>query len=80
MSLQQLVKEITALKQAVFGQPRLRIEDLQHRYGWSRTTVFRRIRDGSIPPPLHFPGQPVWRLEDVEKAELAGQLPPPASV
>lgn len=79
MNLQQLETDVQALKQAVFGKPRLRREDLQHRYGWSKATLTRRIADGTLPAPIRFPGQPLWREEDLEAAELSGQLPPPVS-
>ena len=71
--------DVKALKQAVFGRPRLRREHLQHRYGWSRATLTRRIADGTLPDPIRFPGQPLWRLEDLEAAELSGKLPAPVS-
>lgn len=79
MTMADFQRELQALRRAVFNQPRLRLEDIQHRYGWSRTTVFRRLRDRTLPGPIRFPGQPLWREEDLLQAELAGQLPDPVS-
>ena len=35
-------------------------------YG-SRTTVWRKVRAGLFPKPRSRDGQPVWRLEDLER-------------
>ncbi|MGH8022230.1 MAG: helix-turn-helix transcriptional regulator [Limisphaerales bacterium] len=58
---------------------RLDRKQLQQRYGWSESTVDRRIADGTIPKPLRFGGRPMWRLGDLAHAEIAGQLPCPVS-
>lgn len=58
---------------------RLSRKELQDRYGWSESTLDRRIQDGTIPRPVRFGGRPTWRLLDLAEAELAGTLPSPVS-
>jgi predicted DNA-binding transcriptional regulator AlpA len=48
------------------------------RYGFSEATLHRKLRRGELPRPIRFSG-PLWRLEDLEEAEKAGQLPCPVS-
>ena len=44
----------------------LRIRDLIQKTGMSRSTIYRRIADGSFPPPVHpSPGIAAWRAEDI---------------
>jgi predicted DNA-binding transcriptional regulator AlpA len=36
------------------------------RYGWSRTTIWRRVKDGTFPRPRYLPGgQRRWLLADL---------------
>lgn len=58
--------------------PRLHRKDLMLRYGISEATLHRWIRRGLLPAPVRFTG-PLWRLVDLEAAELSGRLPRPAS-
>jgi predicted DNA-binding transcriptional regulator AlpA len=60
------------------GAPRLHLKDLQRRYGWCERTIYRMLERGKLPTPIRFTG-PLWRLEDLEAAELAGQIPRPVS-
>jgi predicted DNA-binding transcriptional regulator AlpA len=72
----QLFKTVADLKEAVLNQPRLHRKDLMLRYGWSESTLHRNLRRGLLPKPVRFSG-PLWRPQDLEQAELAGQLPKP---
>jgi predicted DNA-binding transcriptional regulator AlpA len=65
------------LQELVLNTPRLHRKDICRRYGWSDSTFFRKQRVGKIPPPVEL-GH-IWRLEDIEAAEKAGQLPCPVS-
>jgi len=76
LTLQEFAAELQALRRAVFNQPRLHPKDVQRRYGWSKATLYRKMRQ--LPRPIRFSG-PMWRLEDLEQAELSGQLPCPVS-
>jgi hypothetical protein len=77
-NFQELVAAFMWLQDQVLGV-RLDRKQLQSRYGWSESTVDRRIQDGTIPKPIRFGGRPCWRLLDLAQAELAGQLPCPVS-
>ena len=77
-TLQNIWHELLALRQEVLNTPRLHLKDLCRRYGWSERTVYRMLRRGKLPRPIRFSGS-IWRLEDLQKAEMSGQLPPPAS-
>ena len=76
--LKLLASELMRLRQLIANTPRLRAKDLQRRYGISESTLYRGIRSGRIPPPIRIPG-PLWRLADLELAELTGRLPRPMS-
>lgn len=78
--VQALQATVERLQRLVLNVPRLHKKDVQARYGWSRATLDRKIAGGHFPRPVRFGGQPVWRLEDLEAAELAGQIAPPASL
>ena len=46
---------------------------------WSETTLWRREREGVIPPAIRLGGgHPRWRLRDLEAAIEAGQEVPHA--
>jgi len=77
--VQTLQETVQRLQRLVLNVPRLHKKDIQSRYGWSRATLDRKIAGGHFPRPVRFGGQPVWRLEDLEAAEIAGLLPQPAS-
>jgi len=74
-----LKETVQRLQRLVLNVPRLHKKDIQNRYGWDRTTLDRKIARGHFPAPIRFGGHPVWRLEDLEAAESAGQLPRPVS-
>ncbi len=56
-------------------QPRLHIKDICRIYGFSRSTLYRRLRDGRFPRPIRSLGL-IWQPEDLALAESAGQVPP----
>jgi len=77
-NFQELVQAFLWLQDQLLGI-RLDRKQVQARYGWSESTLDRRIRDGSFPPPIQFGGRPMWRLGDLAEAEFSGQLPVPVS-
>ena len=79
MTLEELSRHVRLLEHAVRGFQRLHLKDVLNRYGWGRSTLYRKLSAGQIPRPVRLGGQPIWRLEDLEEAELAGQLPAPVS-
>ena len=74
----ELVEAVQRLQALVLNTPRLHRKDLMARYGLSEATLHRWLRRHRIPRPIRFSG-PLWRLEDLEAAEEAGQLPCPVS-
>lgn len=56
-------------------QPRLHIKDICRIYGFSRSTLYRKMREGRFPRPIRTLGL-IWRPEDLALAESAGQVPP----
>jgi len=78
-TMQEFAAELQALRRAVFNTPRLHRKDLQVRYGISESTLYRLIRRGKLPRPIRLSGLRLWRLEDLEQAEIAGQIPGPVS-
>jgi hypothetical protein len=77
-TLREAVDLLMWLKDQLLGV-RLDHKQLQQRYGWSDSTVDRRIADGTIPKPIKFGGRPMWRLGDLAEAEYLGRLPCPVS-
>lgn len=44
------------------------IADMMQMLGVSRATIYARLREGAIPPPLDMPGRGVrWSREDVDQ-------------
>lgn len=39
------------------------------RYPWSATTLWRKIRAGKFPPPVHIAGIPCWPVDALEAWE-----------
>jgi predicted DNA-binding transcriptional regulator AlpA len=78
VTLQSLADQVEALRRALLNQPRMHVKDVLRRYGFSKATLYRRIQDRRFPRPRRFTG-PLWRLEDLEQAEAAGQLHRPMS-
>ena len=78
-SYQRLQGTVQRLERAVKAFQRLHLKDVLNRYGWGRSTLYRKLSAGQIPRPVRLGGQPTWRLEDLERAELTGNLPPPIS-
>jgi predicted DNA-binding transcriptional regulator AlpA len=76
VTLQSLADQVDALRRALLNQPRLHVKDVLRRYGISKATLYRRLDRHRFPKPVRFTG-PLWRLEDLERAEATGQLPRP---
>ena len=72
--LKVLAVELERLERLLANTPRLHVKDVLARYGWSSSTLYRRLKARRFPRPVHQVGS-LWRLEDLERAELAGQLP-----
>jgi len=66
------------LQELVCNTPRLHRKDLMRRYGISEDTLDRWLKRGLLPPPIRIRGK-LWRPEDLEAMEEAGQLPCPVS-
>ena len=46
----------------------LKVRDICTRLGISRTTLYKGVRDGSIPGPLHVtPTAPRWRSDEIDR-------------
>lgn len=47
----------------------VRLPMVQTLLPWSRTTIWRRVRDGSIPAPIRMPGSTciAWRAGDIRR-------------
>jgi len=43
------------------------IPDLMRLLGCSRTTIYYRIHDGTLPPPIKFGHLVRWRQDELEK-------------
>lgn len=78
VTLRSLAAQVSILQRALLNQPRLHVKDVLRRYGISKATLYRRKAIGRFPRPVWFSG-PLWRLEDLERAEAMGQLPRPVS-
>ncbi len=77
-TVQRLQKSLQTIQELVSNRPRLHRKDVCLRYGISEATLDRWVKKQLIPAPVRL-GGPVWRTEDLEAAETAGQLPCPAS-
>jgi hypothetical protein len=77
-TLPELIQFVLRLKRLLLSQPRLHLKDVCLRYGFTKSTLYRRLRAGTFPQPIQFRG-PLWRLEDLERAELAGRIRPALS-
>jgi predicted DNA-binding transcriptional regulator AlpA len=66
---------IADLHALVNNQPRLHPKDLMQRYGIGKSTLYRWLDSGVLPPPVRI-GGPLWRLADLEAAEKAGRIRP----
>lgn len=77
-TLTEAIDMLMWLKDQLLGV-RLDRKQIQQRYGWSESTLERRITDGTMPKAIRLGGRPLWRLGDLADAELAGQLPCPVS-
>jgi predicted DNA-binding transcriptional regulator AlpA len=76
LALQSLQAKIEAVQRS--NQPRLHVKDVLRLYGISKVTLYRRLRRGRFPRPFRFAG-PLWRLDDLERAETTGQIQRPPS-
>ena len=72
--IEALAAELAELQAMLSNTPRLHVKDVLSRYGWSPSTLYRRLRAGRFPAPVRLAGS-VWRLDDLERAERAGQVP-----
>jgi prophage regulatory protein len=43
----------------------LRVSDVMMRTGYSRTTIWRKVRDGSFPPPVSLGDNAIGWTDDV---------------
>lgn len=77
-TLEALAEAVQRLQEAFLNTPRLHRKDIEARYGIAKSTFYRLLSKGKLPRPIRLAG-PVWRLEDIEAAEKAGQLPCPAN-
>lgn len=61
VSLENLLAELRRLREAVENSPRLARKDVLRRYGWSRSTLHRKLKAG-FPKPSHG----FWRPADLD--------------
>lgn len=73
-ALAAAIQRIERLEEHVRNLPRLHVKDICLRYSISKSTLYRLRRLGKLPVPIRFNG-PLWRLEDLERAEQRGRLP-----
>ncbi len=78
-TLRKIVFIVQELQEAVLNQPRLHLKDIERRYGWSRATVYRKLKRGILPKPIRFNGS-LWRLKDLMEAENSRRLPDTKSI
>lgn len=49
----------------------VRIDELTRKVGLSRTTIWRRVKDGDLPPPVRLGGSNTsavgWKLSEIER-------------
>ena len=74
--LKELAAAVAELRELIANRPRLHRKDVMRRYGFSESTLHRRLRKCWFPAPRRF-GGPLWRLADLEAAERSGTLPRP---
>ena len=77
-TFQELVDRVMWLHDQLTGI-RLDRKQVQSRYGWSESTLERRIADGTMPKPIRLGGRPLWTLLALSEAEHGGDLPRPVS-
>ena len=79
VTLQSITLRLERLENCLGNVARLHRKELMQRYGISECTFHRWVRAGRLPPPATRICGPLWRITDIEAAELAGQLPCPKS-
>ena len=72
VTLEALAARLDLLLQTV----RLSRKDVLRRFGWSDSTLRRRLRRGFPPPRRDELGKPYWTLPDLEADSLAGHVCP----
>ncbi|MDE3067779.1 MAG: AlpA family phage regulatory protein [Verrucomicrobiota bacterium] len=72
-TLRELIAFVMRLERVLLAQPRLHVKDVCLRYGFTKSSLYRHLRTGRFPRPVRFVG-PLWRLEDLERAEIAGRI------
>lgn len=60
-TLDDLMQEIKLLRQSLENTPRLTAKDVLRRYGWSRSTLYRKLKAGFPKPVRGF-----WRPSDLD--------------
>lgn len=73
--LQALEAEVARLRGYV-ASAFLSLKEVCARYGCSRSTLYRRLKEKTLPAPVRCPRR-AWRLADLIQAEEAGRLPKP---
>ncbi len=71
-----LAARVERLEGLVAAVGKLCRKEVMQRYQRTPSTLHRWLREGRLPRPVKF-GGPLWRLADLEAAELSGQLPCP---
>jgi hypothetical protein len=57
------------------GPGRLRVQHLMFLYGCSQSAVYRKIKDGHMPPPSGADPRKYWSNEVVRKHLTTGEMP-----
>ena len=50
-------------------QKYMKRSDVAKRYGVTRTTVYRWVKEGRIPEPVDIAGTPLWKISDLDRFE-----------
>jgi len=61
---ESLADELRRLRDLVENTPRLAVKDVLRRFGWSRSTLYNRLRDGFPRPKAGL-----WRPADLDEWE-----------
>ena len=58
----------TDLQEMTEGEHLLRLDQVIHRVGLGRSTIYRRVYEGTFPPPLKIGDRAIaWRQSEVEQ-------------
>jgi len=61
VSLESIAEELRRLRDVVENSPRLCRKDILRRYGWSRSTLYRKLKQGFPKPSRGF-----WKMADLD--------------